>query len=505
MAKTTMFLLLALTTGVAGEKILMQGLPFATSHHMVLSKIGRELVERGHEVHFVRTTVDSDKVNTTGLVVHTVKLPMSKEHYADHTLEIAHEDPLEGAKKILAEVRDICEVVAEDETLIKMMRSMDLALVDPAYMCSVFFAYAMKIPLRVDISPVNFYDPFMSGPYEIPQPWATAPQMGTKFTPDMGFFQRVFNSIAWAVQYDVRHNYIETLIKPLNDKFDTGMKLYDSFKDASIVLFPTSFAFDFPRLLPPNAKMIGPLLPEPAVFPFKGDPELSGFVAKAPKGVILVSFGTLARLPAGQAQILAEVVSSLKDYRVVWKYNGDKPVVGKNVMLRTWLPQNDILGHANTKLFISHGGANGILEAAYHGVPILGYPLFADQWDNVARAVWRKMALSVDKDSATKESLLKDITTMLSDASFANNAQSISTLIQDTDQSATKQAADWIEWSIKYKGGFHQRMPSYFRPWYINQGWDVGIFWLVVLSLFIAVPLLACRAICCGRKKVKTT
>jgi hypothetical protein len=93
----------------------------------------------------------------------------------------------------------------------------------------------------------------MSAPYEIPQPWATAPQMGTKFSPDMTFFQRVFNSIAWAVQYDVRyvcnmpwdtcvfgvlswschysHNYIETLIKPLNDKFDTGMKLYDSFKD----------------------------------------------------------------------------------------------------------------------------------------------------------------------------------------------------------------------------------------------------------------------------------
>ena len=45
----------------------------------------------------------------------------------------------------------------------------------------------------------------MSGPYEIPQPWATAPQMGTKCTPDMSFFQRVFNSLAWAVQYDVRY------------------------------------------------------------------------------------------------------------------------------------------------------------------------------------------------------------------------------------------------------------------------------------------------------------
>ena len=46
-----------------------------------------------------------------------------------------------------------------------------------------------------------------------------------------------------------------------------------------------------------------------------------------------MSFGTLARLPGAQAQILAEVVSSLSDYRVVWKYNGVKPTVGKNVLV----------------------------------------------------------------------------------------------------------------------------------------------------------------------------
>ena len=107
--------LLALATS---EKILMQGLPFGTSHHMLLSKIGRELVARGHEVvpkldfhhvakphshsqvHFVRTTVDSDRVNTTGLKVHTVALPTSREHYANHVLELADQDPLQGTASL---------------------------------------------------------------------------------------------------------------------------------------------------------------------------------------------------------------------------------------------------------------------------------------------------------------------------------------------------------------------------------------------------------------------
>lgn len=37
------------------------------------------------------------------------------------------------------------------------------------------------------------------------------------------------------------------------------------------------------------------------------------------------------------------------------------------------------IGHPNIKLFISHGGALGLSEAIYEGVPILGIPIFMDQ------------------------------------------------------------------------------------------------------------------------------
>ena len=36
--------------------------------------------------------------------------------------------------------------------------------------------------------------------------------------------------------------------------------------------------------------------------------------------------------------------------------NFDKP---SNVKFLSWLPQNDLLAHNKTKLFITHGGANG--------------------------------------------------------------------------------------------------------------------------------------------------
>ena len=58
--------------------------------------------------------------------------------------------------------------------------------------------------------------------------------------------------------------------------------------------------------------------------------------------------------------------------QIVWrlKVNGLKNIPD-NVMLYDWLPQNDLLGHRNTKLFITHCGRNGQFESMYHAVPMV--------------------------------------------------------------------------------------------------------------------------------------
>lgn len=53
-----------------------------------------------------------------------------------------------------------------------------------------------------------------------------------------------------------------------------------------------------------------------------------------------------------------------------------------NVKAVDWMPQNDILGHAKTRLFLSHVGHNSMYEAAYHGVPVIGFPMWSDQPEN---------------------------------------------------------------------------------------------------------------------------
>ena len=57
-------------------------------------------------------------------------------------------------------------------------------------------------------------------------------------------------------------------------------------------------------------------------------------------------------------------------------------IVPPNLKVVDWLPQNDLLGHAKTKAFISHMGINGASEAAYHGVPIVAACIMGDSFQN---------------------------------------------------------------------------------------------------------------------------
>jgi len=80
---------------------------------------------------------------------------------------------------------------------------------------------------------------------------------------------------------------------------------------------------------------------------------------------------------------------------VVWKYAKPFPDI-KNIKTVTWMPQNDILGHPNLKLFMTHGGLNSVYEATYHRVPMLLTPLWGDQVGNAAKVKLAGFGESID-------------------------------------------------------------------------------------------------------------
>ena len=61
--------------------------------------------------------------------------------------------------------------------------------------------------------------------------------------------------------------------------------------------------------------------------------------------------------------------------------------------------------HPNIRLFITHGGQLSLLEAVTRGIPVVGIPVFFDQYLNMARAVSAGYGLKINFNNITTESL----------------------------------------------------------------------------------------------------
>ena len=76
------------------------------------------------------------------------------------------------------------------------------------------------------------------------------------------------------------------------------------------------------------------------------------------------------------------------------------------VIINHFIEIHSILGHPKTKAFITHGGSNGIYEAIYHGIPMVGLPLFADQPHNIVHMTAKGAAIRLDLETISTADLL---------------------------------------------------------------------------------------------------
>lgn len=112
--------------------------------------------------------------------------------------------------------------------------------------------------------------------------------------------------------------------------------------------------------------------------------DLQIIYTRAKEGVIYLSLGSdIQSESIGHLRLTAiiQAFKNLPDYTFLWKLNAthldlDVP---SNVFLRPWLPQNDILADNRTILFMTSCGYSSLLESAWHGVPMLVFPVSKEQ------------------------------------------------------------------------------------------------------------------------------
>jgi glucuronosyltransferase len=105
-------------------------------------------------------------------------------------------------------------------------------------------------------------------------------------------------------------------------------------------------------------------------------------------------------------------------YDLCFSLGSFKGKLSPNIKTVKWLPQNDILGHVKTKLFITHAGANGLAEAAYHGVPMICSPFFGDQHDNSRFVQYDGLGEILPVGHATAEQLVSLINQVINEKRY---------------------------------------------------------------------------------------
>ncbi|KAF0910865.1 hypothetical protein E2562_004824 [Oryza meyeriana var. granulata] len=118
---------------------------------------------------------------------------------------------------------------------------------------------------------------------------------------------------------------------------------------------------------------------------------------KPARSVVYVCFGSLTRFPREQ---VAELGMGLAGSGVsfVWvvgekKASASLPDIdtavsaGRGLVITGWAPQVAVLRHAAVGAFVTHCGWGAVTEAAAAGVPVLAWPVFAEQFYNEALVV----------------------------------------------------------------------------------------------------------------------
>ena len=197
------------------------------------------------------------------------------------------------------------------------------------------------------------------------------PVLMTNLPDKMNFFQRTLNlmhKILCKLYVNYIHSKVDTYIWRSLPESPSSRTLSS---ELSGVLINTDFILDYPRAYPPTFRNIGGLQ-------IKKDPgRLPGHIQRfidnsGDAGVILFTMGFIFDPLSVPTKTISTYLSAFArlPQRVIFKYNSSEvaATAPDNVLVLPWVPQQAILAHQKTKVFITHCGMHGVLEAIHHQV-----------------------------------------------------------------------------------------------------------------------------------------
>ncbi|KIH50879.1 UDP-glucoronosyl and UDP-glucosyl transferase [Ancylostoma duodenale] len=442
---------------VASYKILIFAPKFGISHMIFLSKVADTLVDAGHNVTVYSPNIhpDARMMATKAHVLNVdVGLSLDLPSAQRHVWKSSMDSYIELAKITLKPTRELANYIYGSDEFQSWVReqNFDLAISEglshfDALLC---MCGVKKFVITTSTNPIEY----LLDQLGIPNTPSFVPVNNKGFSVPMTYLERAQNLMELVfVKYLLQFTLLPEFSKYLEDKFGSAWTLEKQADTYSYIFVNNDEMIDFPRvtthkyhyivlsffetgfnffaggLRMPAPKPLSPGEIDSMKFCIHSKSRNSAFqewekvYASAKRGVILMSFGTMARSTEMGEERRTAFVNAFKafpDITFIWRYENtsDRFTDANNIVLHDWLPQVDMLSATflddkRTLAFITHGGMGGVFESAYAGVPVITIPLFADQLRNARMMEYRGMGVVINKDDVTKSQLTAAINEVL--------------------------------------------------------------------------------------------
>lgn len=193
-------------------------------------------------------------------------------------------------------------------------------------------------------------------------------------------------------------------------------RLLAQYDRADRVLALTAAAFDFPAILPPNVRYVGPQLDDPDWAEPWTPPADDG------RPLVLVAMSTTFMDHVDQLQRAVTALGTLPVRGLVTTGPAVDPgrirAPGNVTVIRS-APHGQVLAH--TDVLVTHGGHGTVVKGLVAGVPIVCMPTGRDQPDNAARLVARGAGVKLSR-KASPAKVASAVQRVLGDPSFHSAA-----------------------------------------------------------------------------------
>ena len=477
------------------------------SHLMQVHMVGEGLANNGHQVYSIlqHGFIKPEKLPMNG--IQPIYFYTPEQHHSSIGLkdfdqiaynkifQIEQPDFMTLLKKSF---REMCDIILGDVNLLNALRShqFDMAVVDNF----MFDPCNFLVPHVLGIKYVSVGAPsamFIGGTPSLP---SFVPFHMFSLSDDMTFTDRLKNFL-------ISHISTTRLFPPndntsLLEEFAPELADWYGLVERSLIhCVPSNYILSWPAPSMPNVIRT----PGITIKPAKSlPPDLESIISSQNSPLVVMSFGSaFAKLPKAITLKFVAAFSQV-NYTIVWRLDAESSsqvTIPDNVHVVSWLPQNDLLGHPATKLFITHCGNNGQYEAVYQGVPMIGFPLFAEQPHNCFRMEYHKLGKCMDIRTFDPDLLLQYMNEVSGDGSVYHEAvKKRSAILRDTDVRPVDTMIRWIE-HVMTHGGEHLHSHAVDMPWY--QYWMLDVLSLIVISITVTLATLIwiVRRMCSSKPK----